>query len=311
MFFKRYDFKFSIVMCFHNTESYLEDSIESIINQTIGFEDNIQLILVDDGSTDNSMKIAKYYEDKYPNNIVILSQCHLGISYARNLGLKYVKGQYVNFLDSDDLISNNALEDIYAFSQHYYKTDIIALSVNYIDRIEGIDKLHSKFCENTILNLEKSPNAPLFLFSSVFFKKDFIKGCYFDNNLIFSEDLLFLNRLLLNHKKYAIIPSAHYYCRKRYDLENLSNKVIFDDAFYTPRINNFHIKLVKECLMKYSVIPKFIQYNLIYDLLNILEKSELLLSENKYDFFLALNDFLQYIDDDVILENEFIEKEIK
>lgn len=311
MFFNESDFKFSIVTCFHNSEKYIKKSIESIINQTLGFEDNVQLILVDDGSTDNTINIAKEFEEKYPNNIIILSQDHLGISYARNLGLKYVKGQYVNFLDSDDYISNNALEEIYEFFEQNSKTDIVTLAINYFDRIHEIDNIHSLFNKTTILNLDEFPNIPLFLFSAVFIKYELIKNYTFDNDLIYGEDLLFLNRLLLIHKKYAIIPSASYYCRKRYDLGNLSDKVIFDELFYTPRIKNLHIKFIKECLIKSGEIPKFIQYSLIYDLLSILEKSELLLSDNKYNFFLSLNEFLQYIDDDIIFKNEFIEEDLK
>ena len=311
MFFRRYDFKFSIITCFYNMENFLEECIESVINQSIGFEDNVQLILVDDGSTDNSMQIAKSYGEKYPNNILILSQNHSGIPYARNLGLKHVKGEYVNFLDSDDYISSNALEDIYEFFENDSETDIATLSVNYIDRIRKSDDIHSMFNETTILDLEMFPNIPLSIFSSVFIKYELIKDYFFDDNLICGEDLLLLNKLLLNQKKYAIIPSSQYYCRKRYDLTNILDKVIFDDAFYIPRIKNFHIGFVKECLERYGVIPKFIQYSLIFDLLNILKESELLLSENKYGFFLCLNEFLQYIDDDIIFENEFIEEELK
>ena len=309
--FEGYNFKFSIITSFHNTENFLKECIESIINQSIGFEDNIQLILVDDGSTDYSLEIAKSYREKYPNNILILSQNHSGISYARNLGLRHVKGKYVNFLDSDDYLSTGSLEEVYDFFEENDDIDIVSLVINYFNRFNGIDDIYSKFNETTIIDLEKAPNNPLFSFASCFIRYDSIKDYSFENNLICSEDLLLLNMLLLKHKKYAVIPSSTYYYRKRHDLENVSDKVIFDDAFYIPRIKKFHIKFVKECLTGYDEIPKFIQYSLIYDLLNIFKEQELLLSENKYEFFLCLNEFLQYIDDDIIFENEFIEEELK
>ena len=97
-----YQFKFSIIMAVYNVENYLNEAIDSIINQSIGFEENVQLILVDDGSIDKSKDIAKDYESKYPNNIIFLSKENAGQASARNLGLKHAKGKYLNFLDSDE-----------------------------------------------------------------------------------------------------------------------------------------------------------------------------------------------------------------
>lgn len=311
MFPERYDFKFSIITCFYNTANFLEDCIESVINQSIGFEENVQLILVDDGSTDYSIEIAKSYEEKYPDNILILSQNHLGISYAHNLGLKHVKGKYVNFLDSDDFISNDALKEVYEFFEKNSDIDIVSLPISYIDRLQEIDDYYSNIKETTIIDLEKYPNNPIISFPSSFIRYDSIKDYSFDDDLICSEDLLLLNKLLLNHYKYAIIPSSLYYYRKRYDLENFSDKVIFDDAYYSQRVEKFHIKLAKECFAEYGNVPEFIQYSLLYDLLPVFNQTELNISENKYDFFMTLNEFLQFIRDDVIIDNEYIDEKLK
>ena len=86
----------------YNVEKYLEEAILSVINQTIGFKENIQLIIVNDGSPDNSEKIALKYEKMYPENIVYIKQKNAGVSSARNKGFEYVEGEYVNFMDSDD-----------------------------------------------------------------------------------------------------------------------------------------------------------------------------------------------------------------
>ena len=67
------NFKFSIVTAFYNTELYIADCIESVINQTLDFKDNIQLILVDDGSSDESARIALEYMKSYPDNIILIS----------------------------------------------------------------------------------------------------------------------------------------------------------------------------------------------------------------------------------------------
>ena len=88
---KEKEFKFSIVMPIYNVEEYLENAINSVINQTIGFENNIQLILVNDGSPDNSDEICKKYKEKYPENIVYVIKENGGISSARNEGFKHAK----------------------------------------------------------------------------------------------------------------------------------------------------------------------------------------------------------------------------
>lgn len=106
---------FSIVMAVYNVEQYLEEAIESVINQTLSFENHVQLILVNDGSPDNSEETCLKYKEMYPDNIVYIRKENGGVSSARNEGLKYVEGKYVNFLDSDDKLSLNALAEVFSF----------------------------------------------------------------------------------------------------------------------------------------------------------------------------------------------------
>lgn len=89
--------KFSIIIPIYNTEKYIERCINSVLNQTY---DNYEIILINDGSTDNSQEIIK----KYKNNkkIKIINQKNYGLSYSRNMGIKESKGNYILFLDSDD-----------------------------------------------------------------------------------------------------------------------------------------------------------------------------------------------------------------
>ena len=131
------DFKFSIITAFYNTEIYIGESIDSLINQTLNFEDNVQLILVDDGSTDDSLSIALSYQKQFPDNIIVLSQENKGVSAARNWGLKHANGRYVNFLDSDDMLSSNTLENVLK----YFKNDIniVSIPIEYI----GEDEEHN------------------------------------------------------------------------------------------------------------------------------------------------------------------------
>ena len=82
-------YKISVVMAVFNTEEYLEEAIQSVIRQTLGFKD-IQLILVDDGSTDGSASICDLYKEKYSDNIEVVHQANSGRAAASNTGLKLV-----------------------------------------------------------------------------------------------------------------------------------------------------------------------------------------------------------------------------
>ena len=95
---------FSIIIYLYNCNLHIEEAIDSIINQTIGFEENVQLILIDDGSDDDTYQIALKYENKFPNNILLISQDRLGVANAYNIGLKYAESNYLNFMESFDYL---------------------------------------------------------------------------------------------------------------------------------------------------------------------------------------------------------------
>lgn len=96
----------SIIVPVYNVEQYLEKCLESLVHQTYK---NVEIILVNDGSTDNSRKIISKYEKKY-NNIICIDKENGGQGSARNLGIKEAKGDYITFVDSDDWISTNMCE---------------------------------------------------------------------------------------------------------------------------------------------------------------------------------------------------------
>ena len=90
----------SIIMPVYNCENYLDKSITSVLNQTL---DNIELIIINDGSTDNSNKIIEKYLNK-DNRIKYINQSNNGVSIARNKGIDMAKGKYIGFVDGDDYI---------------------------------------------------------------------------------------------------------------------------------------------------------------------------------------------------------------
>lgn len=102
----------SVIIPIYNVEEYLGMCLESILSQTIE-QGKIEVILVDDGSTDNSGKIASFYAGKY-DNFSCIHQKNSGLSSARNAGLDVARGKYIYFLDSDDALKPHALETLYS-----------------------------------------------------------------------------------------------------------------------------------------------------------------------------------------------------
>ena len=138
-----YPFKFSIITAVYNTEAYLEDAVNSVLSQDIGFTDSVQLILVDDGSSDQSGNICDTYQKQYPSNIKVIHKPNGGVSSARNEGLRYAEGRYINFLDSDDRLSSNTLSAVYDFS------DSSSFQPSFCTFITSICSLFSRFAKLT------------------------------------------------------------------------------------------------------------------------------------------------------------------
>lgn len=104
-----YEYKLSVVVIVYNTEYYLEECLDSLVNQTL---DSMEIICVNDGSTDNSLNVLNRYAKKY-DNIKVIDQENAGGANAGNRGLKEAKGEYVTLVDSDDMVVEDAYEKMY------------------------------------------------------------------------------------------------------------------------------------------------------------------------------------------------------
>lgn len=115
--------KVSVIIPVFNTEKYLEECLDSILAQTI---DDFEIICVNDGSTDNSYEILKQYETKFPN-LFVIDRVNEGQSAARNKALEKASGKYIYFMDSDDILTSQALSELYELSEEK-QLDIVYFS---------------------------------------------------------------------------------------------------------------------------------------------------------------------------------------
>ena len=305
---KRFDYLFAVVMAIYNTENYLHQSIDSVINQTIGFEDNIQLILVDDGSEDSSAEILKEYRKAYPNNIILISQENQGQAHARNNGFETVRSKYVNFLDSDDYLENHALKDAYDFFEyHYAETDIVSMPIIFFEKEDGDHMLNGKYSKSRVIDLVNEPNNPQLHSNSAIFKSDVFRKYKFATNIVSSEDVVVINKILLEKKTLGVINTANYYYRKRYDESSTLDKVSGMKEFFIDKLRDYYLHLFDYSITKEGIVPSFLQYTLAYDLQWVLKEDlNLLNKQEKSEFWYYLNEVLSYIDEEMILNNQFI-----
>ena len=308
-----YNYKFSVIMPIYNTEKYLEEAIESIVNQDIGFrDDNVQLILVDDGSTDGCNDICLRYQEKYPDNILLLTKENGGLSSALNYALDYIEGEYVTFFDSDDKLESNTLSVVYDFySKHKDEVDIVSIPFVFFDRRTGDHVLNYKYNTERIVDLEKTPHFPQLAINSSFIKNEVIKEHRFSYGLVTGEDAIVVNRILLDRKKIGFINRTRYFYRKRQDESSMVDKAKTKKEFFIPRLKDYFMVFIKDSIEKLGYVPKFTQYVIAYDIqwyYPISDFPDFLSEEEIKEFWDTFAEVLSYIDDDVINDSRIIKR---
>lgn len=216
--------KVSVIVPFYNVEKYIEKCLETLVNQTL---DDIEIILVNDGSKDKTVDIVKKYKEMYSNKIVYLEKENGGLSDARNYAISYARGEYIAFLDSDDYVETNMYKEMYEIAQkensdmvecnfiwEYPNKTRIDIGTTYNNKHEMIEKIRvvawNKLIKREIL--EKS-------------KVQFPKGYRY-------EDVEFTYKLIpfLEKVSFCKTPMVHYVQREGSisNVQNKRNAEIFD-----------------------------------------------------------------------------------
>lgn len=199
----------SIIIPAYNASLYIEKCIRSLINQTYR---NIEVIVINDGSTDDTEQIV-YRLSQIDNRIKYISQANSGVSCARNKGIKEAKGDYIAFVDADDYVEktfiSNLLETI-----ELEKCDICACG--FVDEDENKNILHfseNKHYEVYDYKTYKLDNFLPYVCWQTLFSKSLIEKekIFFNEHFSIKEDLLFIYEALVNSNKVCIIPDILYH----------------------------------------------------------------------------------------------------
>jgi len=314
---KEYPFEFSVVMAVYNVAPFLREAVDSIIAQNFGFE-KIQLIMVDDGSTDGSGAICDEYVERYPENVVVIHKENGGVSSARNEGLKYVQGRYVNFLDSDDKFSKKTFSAVHKFFINKDKdTDVVAIPRFYFDGKVGVHDLNYRFNKGTrLIDLRKDYTAIQNTSSTAFFTRSGIEGINYETNLAYCEDTLFVCTVLLKKMKIGVVKKGAHYTRKRTSGElSATQKMENDRDFYLAPMKYLTKRMICNCVQNYGYVPRFVQFLLTYELQwkAIIQRPLCppLLEEEYKQYFEDIHEALQNIDDEIIFAQKKMNQEFK
>ena len=247
----------SVIVPIYNVEQYLKECCDSILSQTYT---NLELILVNDGSTDNSYAIAAQYE-KMDERVVLLDKPNGGQSAARNMGLEYVNGDYVLFVDSDDWIEPNCIQvlfdnmretssDIACCRSQFINTTLnkISFKPNFrLSQIESPDILEDALC---VRNFRTSPSARLY--NRNFLEKyhlRFKEGIVNEDTLFslqvasVAHKISFVNDILFNIREREGSTSRSSYKRLFQDMDtalNLAQQFIKQRGQYDDRIDKLY-----------------------------------------------------------------------
>lgn len=217
--------KISIIVPVYNVEKYLNRCVNSLLNQTYS---NIEIILIDDGSTDKSSSICDYFKT-IDLRVKVLHTKNFGVSKARNTALNIVNSKYLTFVDADDYVDKNYVKELYELCE---KNDCDIAIIGTVENNE-IDKKQNNSGDNIdiIFNNEEAFKELLnekFFFGSVWgkiYKTDIWQGIYFNEKTSIGEDLEVLYKVFFKSNKIKVNTNKrlYYYTKNRIDSATKSN----------------------------------------------------------------------------------------
>ena len=208
--------KVSIIVPVYNVEKYLAKCLDSLVNQTL---EDVEIIVVDDGSRDNSKQIIDEFQTKHPDKIKSFVKENGGLSDARNFGLDRANGEYISFVDSDDYVTAEMFEEMYSLAQKYDAEMVIC----NLQKVDENGKILQKLTQvsNMPEKIDLAKNLSVFSDLGYFacnklFKRELFENKRFKKGVHF-EDIQLVPQLLLSCKTLAQTQNYHYQYLERQD----------------------------------------------------------------------------------------------
>lgn len=284
----------SIVIPVYNVESYIEECLQSVANQTM--TDGLECILVDDCGPDNSWEIAERFVEGYQGNILfrlVRHEQNQGLSAARNTGIKVAKGEYIYFLDSDDTITSDCIETLFKLKEKY---DVELVQASYMNssskyvNFELCDRyLHDMaLIKRTLLDYDRNPvmaqnrlvRRSVIVDNNIWFKEGIIHE---DNHWTFFLSK-YINRMVFTSEKLYYYRETPGSITNKKDIQKESHafkKLIIE---FCNNIDNFEIGAQKRWVFLHLLLMK---NNMYYDDIEQMKYLE--------DKFLCINNLVERV----------------
>lgn len=281
--------KVSVIIPVYNGEKYIKSCLDSVLNQTLS---EIEIIIINDGSKDDTQKILEQYREKYLDKIEIVSKENEGQGKARNIGIDLAKGEFVTFVDSDDTIDSNMLQKLYDEIKTKEVDLVICDYYEILNVKEGKRKAKTKLKEEINERKTNKCEKKAILQKTGDLKKDYIISVAGPCNKLIKTDILKKNnlRFLENaiYEDIAMIPLIALYTNKiAYVEEPLYNYYIRTGS--TMRQTEFNNKLLSIYTVLETLEKGFQQSGLVEEY-----KEELEFIYIKHLLYAGSGRFLEY-----------------
>ena len=313
--------KFTIISAVYNVEEYLDDYFHSLVNQRLDFETNIEVILVDDGSPDNSKDIILKWMNKYPHNIFYIRKENGGQASARNLGIKNIKTEWVTFIDPDDFLDVNYFYLINSNIENISNAGAVITKFKLFKEKFGTyhDGFQTDYCFSKpirILESSDMEDCVQFSSSSSVYKTDIIRKneIRFDERLTASfEDTKFFYEYLFNlNKQYPskiiYIKDAIYNYRLRENESSSTNGQWSKKAKYQEFFDYGLKSVIEKFKNENGKIPVYVQRLILFSVIPYLQvasinKNRILTVLDTHEanqLISTIKECLDYVDKDIL-----------
>ncbi|KFC18680.1 glycosyltransferase family 2 protein [Chryseobacterium sp. FH1] len=254
----QFPIKVSIIVPVYNVELYLEKCLLSLVNQTLK---EIEILVINDGSKDNSQQIIEDFQIKYPNRVFGFIKENGGLSDARNFGIDRAKGKYLGFVDSDDYISETMFKEMYSLAEKH-QAEMTICNLQKVDEVGNVTQKLTQlpgFPEKIVLENHLSVFSDISYFAcNKLFRRDLFNEKRFKKGIHF-EDIELIPQLLLECNVLAFTPDFHYQYLERQDsiskshtmkgLDILNAVETVEKSFHKSRFSN-----QKEALKNFQIL---------------------------------------------------------
>lgn len=304
------EYLFTVIVPIYNVEPYLEDTLRSIVNQTVGFRESIQLVLVNDGSPDDSDVICRRYLEQFPENVVYVEQKNAGVGAACNAGLKRAQGVFVNFMGADDIWDWTTFAEALEFFYEHPEVPLVSFRMLYFEAASGNHILNFKYDHGSqLINVIDRYDFPQIEGGSAILRRDSIPLDTFGGDLLFSEDLKLVSDVILAGGCYGVLSGSSYYYRKRLAATAATDHGSRGYDWHFLSLTGCHEKLFARSKELFGRVVPYIQFVVMYDLQWRLGPDSFVAKldeENRANYKSLLVGLFKSIDDEVILRQRNI-----